>query len=156
MLMLEFCIKFFFASRRRHTRCALVTGVQTCALPISRDGERDTAVRAEPGRAGPRPAAVRHGVGNAEANCRRRERALCPLWRGLAGPDPCFLLMAREFAAQCRIEIGVKPRPGLDSLICRSPGARSEEHTSELQSLMRRSYAVFCLTTQTTTACPLQ
>src|SRR3546814_14418772 len=28
-----FC--FFFSSRRRHTRCALVTGVQTCALPIS-------------------------------------------------------------------------------------------------------------------------
>src|SRR3546814_3482584 len=28
-------IYFFFSSRRRHTRCALVTGVQTCALPIS-------------------------------------------------------------------------------------------------------------------------
>src|SRR3546814_8250974 len=27
---------FFYSSRRRHTRCALVTGVQTCALPISR------------------------------------------------------------------------------------------------------------------------
>src|SRR3546814_3339090 len=27
-------IAFFFSSRRRHTRCALVTGVQTCALPI--------------------------------------------------------------------------------------------------------------------------
>src|SRR3546814_7150688 len=25
---------FCFSSRRRHTRCALVTGVQTCALPI--------------------------------------------------------------------------------------------------------------------------
>src|SRR3546814_19155649 len=30
-----FCFVFFFSSRRRHTRCALVTGVQTCALPIS-------------------------------------------------------------------------------------------------------------------------
>src|SRR3546814_4862639 len=30
---------FFFSSRRRHTRCALVTGVQTCALPISSDDE---------------------------------------------------------------------------------------------------------------------
>src|SRR3546814_6518685 len=28
----------FFSSRRRHTRCALVTGVQTCALPISYRG----------------------------------------------------------------------------------------------------------------------
>src|SRR3546814_4778109 len=26
---------FFFSSRRRHTRCALVTGVQTCTLPIN-------------------------------------------------------------------------------------------------------------------------
>src|SRR3546814_7115804 len=34
---------FFFSSRRRHTRCALVTGVQTCALPISR--YRDTIMR---------------------------------------------------------------------------------------------------------------
>ena len=29
----EVCF-FFFSSRRRHTRCADVTGVQTCALPI--------------------------------------------------------------------------------------------------------------------------
>src|SRR3546814_10004692 len=28
------CVLFFFSSIRRHTRCALVTGVQTCALPI--------------------------------------------------------------------------------------------------------------------------
>src|SRR3546814_16194278 len=28
-------MSFFVSSRRRHTRCALVTGVQTCALPIS-------------------------------------------------------------------------------------------------------------------------
>src|SRR3546814_6088227 len=28
------CFVLFFSSRRRHTRCALVTGVQTCALPI--------------------------------------------------------------------------------------------------------------------------
>src|SRR3546814_18676526 len=32
--MCEFLVVFFFSSRRRHTRCALVTGVQTCALPI--------------------------------------------------------------------------------------------------------------------------
>src|SRR3546814_6802993 len=30
-----FVLCFCFSSRRRHTRCALVTGVQTCALPIS-------------------------------------------------------------------------------------------------------------------------
>src|SRR3546814_6216420 len=32
--MLVIGVVFFFSSRRRHTRCALVTGVQTCALPI--------------------------------------------------------------------------------------------------------------------------
>src|SRR3546814_2468061 len=31
---------FFFSSRRRHTRCALVTGVQTCALPIYEPDDR--------------------------------------------------------------------------------------------------------------------
>src|SRR3546814_7873213 len=34
-VMMLLCV-FFFSSRRRHTRCALVTGVQTCALPILR------------------------------------------------------------------------------------------------------------------------
>src|SRR3546814_3763759 len=35
MYMCALCmIHFCFSSRRRHTRCALVTGVQTCALPI--------------------------------------------------------------------------------------------------------------------------
>src|SRR3546814_9984465 len=33
--VVSFLVFFFFSSRRRHTRCALVTGVQTCALPIS-------------------------------------------------------------------------------------------------------------------------
>src|SRR3546814_14782034 len=35
ILRLSYVDGFFFSSRRRHTRCALVTGVQTCALPIS-------------------------------------------------------------------------------------------------------------------------
>src|SRR3546814_17653674 len=42
------CSWFFLSSRRRHTSCALVTGVQTCALPIFVDPER----LAEPGRTG--------------------------------------------------------------------------------------------------------
>src|SRR3546814_8178638 len=33
-LMFVYLCMFFVSSRRRHTRCALVTGVQTCALPI--------------------------------------------------------------------------------------------------------------------------
>src|SRR3546814_9300168 len=31
----DFSLYFLFSSRRRHTRCALVTGVHTCALPLS-------------------------------------------------------------------------------------------------------------------------
>src|SRR3546814_8825180 len=38
---------FFFASRIRHTRCALVTGVQTCALPIYRIWSSNS-IRADP------------------------------------------------------------------------------------------------------------
>src|SRR3546814_7866928 len=36
---------FFFSSRRRHTRCALVTGVQTCALPICAGEDPISALR---------------------------------------------------------------------------------------------------------------
>src|SRR3546814_8261790 len=35
MIITDWISLFFFSSRRRHTRCALVTGVQSCALPIS-------------------------------------------------------------------------------------------------------------------------
>src|SRR3546814_8796234 len=82
MLFFLFCF-FFFSSRRRHTRCALVTGVQTCALPICSDeGQRARLVD--------------------------------------------------QVAGDRAVRAGAEPR-------------RSEEHTSELQSLMRISYAVFCL-----------
>src|SRR3546814_16123029 len=40
------CVLFFFSSRRWHTRCALVTGVQTCALPIFRGQSISTTLRA--------------------------------------------------------------------------------------------------------------
>src|SRR3546814_10810231 len=33
-MFIFYCVCFFFSSRRRHTRCALVSGVQTFALPI--------------------------------------------------------------------------------------------------------------------------
>src|SRR3546814_8013433 len=107
---------FFFSSRRRHTRCALVTGVQTCALPI--------CVLARPLPKGQlvvarflRPRARRADLAEIVIIVipTRRRRLARPLVTGLAA-DPA--------------DIGK---------------ARSEEHTSELQSLMRISYAVFCL-----------
>src|SRR3546814_3439029 len=50
MMVCIFLFFFFFSSRRRHTRCALVTGVQTCALPISlkRLRRRANSVALEP------------------------------------------------------------------------------------------------------------
>src|SRR3546814_5506336 len=55
----------FFSSRRRHTRCALVTGVQTCALPISADDpdgrlQRMAQPRRLPRRFRRRPSPCRH------------------------------------------------------------------------------------------------
>src|SRR3546814_17890197 len=51
MISVAFCslilLVLFFSSRRRHTRCALVTGVQTCALPISTDTEIGDEVEAK-------------------------------------------------------------------------------------------------------------
>src|SRR3546814_2064414 len=46
----------FFSSRRRHTRCTLVTGVQTCSLPISMSFNKD--------RRGPRGRGKRDDFGN--------------------------------------------------------------------------------------------
>src|SRR3546814_9991338 len=45
---LSLCVYFFFSSRRRHTSCALVTGVQTCALPICIVQARPWGILARP------------------------------------------------------------------------------------------------------------
>src|SRR3546814_2680157 len=116
---------FLFSSRRRHTSCALVTGGQTCALPIFGSSlEADTTM-------GPL------------ANARR--------------------IPALEGMIQDAVGRGAKLRTGGNRIGNRGyffeptvltdlpkdsramNEERSEEHTSELQSLMRISYAVFCL-----------
>src|SRR3546814_10505727 len=95
VIVCSFVNFLFFSSRRRHTRCALVTGVQTCALPICRQGLATTRSSTRP----PVYPQQRIASGRCMSTCPRKT-------------DPC---------------------------------TRSEEHTSELQSLMRISYAVFCL-----------
>src|SRR3546814_5327727 len=90
----------FFTSRRRHTRCALVTGVQTCALPIS--------------------PLLNSGCGFPSHAIKIRRRT------SMADNDK------ENAAAYWKANV-------------RLITWRSEEHTSELQSLMRISYAVFCL-----------
>src|SRR3546814_2411929 len=75
----------FCSSRRLHTRCALVTGVQTCALPISssdiilRPGTADIAEVADPDQVVP-PSGSCHriaGEGRAEHAFRQIGRASC-------------------------------------------------------------------------------
>src|SRR3546814_8283696 len=116
---------FFFSSRRRHTRCALVTGVQTCALPISSPdehvilGEYDPWWRA--GAAGDVQFAFRGAI----------------LWRtGACFPADGVGVIHSSF----------ERRSAAHGIGQSDP--RSEEHTSELQSLMRISYAVSCLKKQ--------
>src|SRR3546814_6108410 len=65
-----------------------------------------------------------------------------------AAPPAVELVRARGFAeAQVELEAGfdVGQRHARQRRAGRLAGRRSEEHTSELQSLMRISYAVFCL-----------
>src|SRR3546814_4680067 len=75
---------------------------------------------------------------------------------GVAPPRPRALLRRDQELRPGggRLRPGTAPRAGLRAHPCRAGAleraARSEEHTSELQSLMRRSYAVFCLKTKTT------
>src|SRR3546814_4559802 len=98
MFIKDSCIVFFFSSRRRHTRCALVTGVQTCALPIyAKEG---------------------FVMKIAEENVET------------------FSLGQKEVSV-ARIQASAKAFEILSSSL------RSEEHTSELQSLMLLSYAVY-------------
>src|SRR3546814_1392859 len=52
--------------------------------------------------------------------------------------------ISRELRAECKDEIDEEDNQMDCSFEQGGPG-RSEEHTSELQSLMRISYAVFCL-----------
>src|SRR3546814_3187130 len=140
---------FFFSSRRRHTRCALVTGVQTCALPICRIRLKGIGDYAN-GHAGVAIVAawtIGDVLAAAKADAAERlvelSRARTPQFG-----EYLTLCLARQIGARGwrRHEKSGKA----ERLIAQGPvrsctWSRSEEHTSELQSLMRISYAVFCL-----------
>src|SRR3546814_3061199 len=117
--MMFSCVFFFFSSRRRHTRCALVTGVQTCALPIYRGFQSYRTL----------PTSNIIAVG-------RVTSALAGLEAAVGLVDDVGAAAAADHAV---VAVAILERlEGIADL-------RSEEHTSELQSLMRISYAVFCL-----------
>src|SRR3546814_7695653 len=116
---------FFFSSRRRHTRCALVTGVQTCALPIL---------------------SAMMPSGGAEARTEQLATLSVVCHEILADPklDELFGRASdetRDRDAWTRANLKEMHRRWLHETALE----RSEENTSELQSLMRISYAVFCL-----------
>src|SRR3546814_954683 len=131
---------FFFSSRRRHTRCALVTGVQTCALPI-----------------------FSH-IGNETTRCSFCQKFYnFPKVLQSSQEQGNYMKISIERGALLRtlghIQSVVERRNTIPilanaMLVAENDSlkiiARSEEHTSELESLMRISYAVFCLTKKNT------
>src|SRR3546814_10606381 len=139
--MFLFFFFFFFSSRRRHTSCALVTGVQTCALPICGVDHGDPAIDRRVDGAGGLirvRLVVERRHGHAPQAERRDFQTLIAETALLHDASPLGLGPRRLWTAS-----GL-PCPRVPAL---APGVevRSEEHTSELQSLMRNSYAVFCL-----------
>src|SRR3546814_3880040 len=77
-----------------------------------------------------------HGVGTGT-------QALAQRARDLPGGKVQAVLLSHPLPAGARVV--AMPRPPARQRGRRHGGGRSEEHTSELQSLMRISYAVFCL-----------
>src|SRR3546814_1869649 len=64
--------------------------------------------------------------------------------------SPCTPALFRT-SVHCSLRAGEQTTTTRSALCIRRPSLRSEEHTSELQSLMRISYAVFCLKKKTQT-----
>src|SRR3546814_6087471 len=136
---------FFFSSRRRHTRGALVTGVQTCALPISANEMPERAILRLEGPLGAfylredsqRPIVmVAGGTGIAPIHAMLDElltsgaqRAVHLLWGTRSLRDLYLDERLKRWAMQYP---QFRYTPVLSE--------RSEEHTSELQSLIRTSY----------------
>src|SRR3546814_3373831 len=132
---------FFFSSRRRHTRCALVTGVRRVLFRSGgrrRDRDR-TEERNEPPIWG--QMAENASLPERRRSCRdaARSGARCP------GTWASGNLQERR---EPRAFWGSRGKPGLASRAAARARARagrasrSEEHTSELQSLLRIPYTV--------------
>src|SRR3546814_6406628 len=144
-----YCV-FFFASRRRHTRCALVTGVQTCALPISdpKDPYTQMLMAAVPSLTPPERAAPRPAPPALEVS------GLNKVYGGGGRGGSGWFGRGRQVRAAQDVELTVRPGETLgvvgdsgsgkstvarfvirlvdpSSGALRIAGGRSEEHTSE-------------------------
>src|SRR3546814_2409308 len=132
---------FFFSSRRRHTRCALVTGVQTCALPIY--AENDTHALAIARRIvaslnRPKSTVLELRAPQEPQYDPAELYGLIP--RDLRKPyevgDVIARLVEGSAVEECKAPYGQTLVCGLAHLW----GYRSTEHTYELKSLTRTSY----------------
>src|SRR3546814_7960755 len=139
---------FFFSSRRRHTRGALGTGVQTCALPISYSNTAAGTINAATTCTAPLVRNFTVGAGHIVGDVDLGLLATHS-WRG-------DLRIVLQSPAGTRVQLVDGDTGSIDgnNLNVRldddaAQEVRSEEHTSELQSLMRISYAVFCLKKKT-------
>src|SRR3546814_1476314 len=135
---LLYVFDFFFSSRRRHTRCALVTGVQTWLFRSILD-DRIYRCALKGGR-------LRFGTDIEEAddgNVVTEPQAIANY--GMIGRGPGFPVRAEPERFCGQHKMGARSGGGILLFDHRHLVRRSEEHTSELQSLMRHSYAVFCL-----------
>src|SRR3546814_3799049 len=114
--------------------CALVTGVQTCALPICRpDGGAGLGAYVRALRRLWSDLRNRRGTDVLPGLLRRRRVAVARVFVARAGASRAGTAASSQTLSQ----------PARDRPL--TADRRSEEHTSELQSLMRISYAVFCL-----------
>src|SRR3546814_5484393 len=165
---------FFFSSRRRHTSCALVTGVQTCALPISDiTGAGATfpypiyskwaeAYKAASG-VGLNYQSIGSGGGIKQIKAKTvdfgasdmplkaddlQEAGLMQFPAIMGGVVPIVNLDGVK-PGQLKMTADILAGIYLGKITKWNDQQRSEEHTSELQSLMRISYAVFCLKKKT-------
>src|SRR3546814_7705894 len=132
---------FLFSSRRRHTRCALVTGVQTCALPIF-TGKPIPEKQRKSLKIGAGSEGLIQGYFS-DYVMTVKERVDGEMVTSEV-PGLSFTLTGVQIIKLVKggggAEFGAYEGGGFTY-----EGGRSEEHTSELQSLMRISYAVFCL-----------
>src|SRR3546814_610157 len=99
---------FFFSSRRRHTRCALVTGVQTCALPIFEQSGNCRALRGVDQVGGE---ADQPRITGAACACTDLERR--PAMTGVEAQD-CILAEAQAMAWWRRLQYGMPNRAELE------------------------------------------
>src|SRR3546814_10054311 len=120
------------SSRRRHMRCALVTGVQTCALPISCHDSFISDWKLSEA----------YAFANIFADT-TLQIARCDKPTGELASSAMLFPELGTITTDAPTPERLKELATY--LTQPENGRRSEEHTSELQSLMRISYAVFCL-----------